>query len=912
MHGLTHLAPIRTKLNPPQYLQAAMVRPRLSALNPSLAQRKILSVVAPPGYGKSTYLTQLRQEFLQSKNKHKTLVPWLNLDSDDNDPITMTRYLCASFNQYNTEVAERSLQILNSGSLRSLKELYVALIEDIENSKQSWLLFVDDFHVLEKGESLKLWQYFIDHLPDNLTLAIASRKALPLKLKRLQLNEELCLVHAKTLQFDATETRHFFLDYRHQKLSEDLLKLVQDKTEGWAGALQMLSLSLRQASDVQALVQHFSGEHKDIMEYLSEVVLEQLAPELKSFMLNISVLDRVCASVATKLSEDLQAQNKLEELEQRNLFLIPLDNEKRWYRFHHLFQDFLRRQALKLLGEKGFQEKYRQASLWFEQEGYHHEAIQYALTGKDYQRAAELLSGFAMLLFQNQGDHRSMQHWMKQLPERYVTLFPMIRISYSISLTFTNHFKESHAELEKLKAQIHNIPPEIANDLISMIEMNEVMIASFQDKIMLSRQLSTDWLQKYSKATAATHGFALNIRGVSLFFTSSFQQGLEDLQKAAALHKANQVYYAYVWALCGSVGIHWTHGKLNKAFELYQELILIIKKLHGEDFHLDKLMQVAISDLYYEKADFEKALALIINNKIYICSFSGTDDNIIYYYVLIRIRILAQQFSQASEYLKEGEKWAKELEYQRFQDQMFLLKIELYLQTRRVPEARQLLESCNWSKPAELTDEIEDTNIMIRNIFERFALSRVLMAEKKFTPASQRLKSLIILLEKIGLMRHLLSARIIEALCEANLKSHENALQKLQQTLELAAPEGFVSVFLEHGAELNHQLYILLKQIDGLSMEAIKLRNKILRQLELYFEQSQKDKTQGIQLLDKISSRELEILNALDSVKNNTQVAKSLHISLGTLKWHLHNIYQKLDVKNRSGAVLKAKQLELI
>ncbi|MCP5467674.1 MAG: hypothetical protein H7A32_00205 [Deltaproteobacteria bacterium] len=908
-------APIQTKLNYPQYLHESMQRPRLAILAEKLADIKLLSVIAPPGFGKSTFLAQLRKKLLEEYSEIE--VAWLNLDEDDNDPITMTEYICAAFHQLDENIARRSIAILKSGSIRSLKELYVALIEDLYQSKKSFVLFVDDFHVLQKGESLQLWQWFIDHIPEALTIVISSRKKLELKLRKLYLNEEYSSVSARDLQFTKEEVRDFFLKYRKKNISESLLENIAEKTEGWVGALQMLFLIMQESSETESLIENFSGEHRELMDYLSEVVLEQLPEDLRNFILSISVLDRICASLAKDLSGEVNSQEILEDVDQRNLFLIELDNKKNWYRFHHLFRDFIRKQAFKLKGHDFLKNQYQLASVWFESAGYQHEAIHYALAGEDYTRAANLISQFAMNLVINQGDHRTMLYWMKQIPEEYLAPYPMIFLSYAFSLTFTTYFDQARSEIKKLKVNISSLPlTEESSNLLCFMEMNELLIEMFNDKIKYGRELAKSWLKKWPETHMHAYAMTLCVMGVSYFFSSEFEKGYKYFEDAIKILKQDQGSYLYIWALTLQIGICWTHGKLNQTLDLHEKIIAKINKMFGKDSPMYMLLKAAISDVYYEKGDFEEAYKQLKGKKLFVHSYSNTEGYIIYYNVYARMSLYKQDFTSASQYLIEAEKVAQELAFVRFQHQLVLLRIELYLQTDHISQAQQLLEKWEWNQSQDIEEEIEDTNLVIESIFSRLSLARVLIAQKFYSEALDKLKTLVILLRKSGLLRYLLNALIQEVLCYENIGEREKAHSKLEECIKLASEESFISVFLEYGLQINQQIYHLLKSLDlkGIkdSPQMIKFRNVLLKQFEDYFSYAQKKGESSLQLFEQVSTRELEILSILNSSMNNAEIAKSLHISLGTLKWHLHNIYQKLAAKNRSGAVIKAKKLQLI
>lgn len=909
-------APIRSKLIPPRYLNKAMQRPRLLKTGKDIVHSKVFSMVAPPGFGKSTLLAQLYEQL--TKQNPQVKLAWLNLDSDDNDPITMAEYLFGAFNQCDSKLGLRSLEVLRSGALRSLKQIYVALCEDLYQSQEEYILFVDDFHLLENQEVLDLWQWFIESLPDSVHIVIASRKTLKLKLKKLQLNQDVQSLPLDDLQFNEEEIRDFIVKYHHKNISSELLYDIRSKTEGWIGALQMLILSMQSSSSVEEIIRKFSGEHKDIMEYLSEVVLDQLPEDIKQFMLQIAITERFCPSLATELSGAQNSEVLLQDIDARNLFLIPLDTQANWYRFHHLFQEFLQRQALKVLGKEKIEKLYQKASRWFEKAGSEREAIHYALSGKDYTRGAELLSQFAFKLIHNQGDHRSMLHWMKQLPEEYILTFPMIRLGYALSLTFTHDYNRAQSELNKIKAMMSpEAPQAMINIMLPILEMNENAIAVFQDHILVSRNLAKAWLKKWPETDKISQAFLLILEGYCHFFTSSLKEGAQVLKTAAEIFKKENAVYFYSWAWICLAGIYWTHGDLTQAIEVSETMLFSknIKK-NEKNLSLEKFLETMVANVNYERTDFSNAKKLLSDKKIYLYSFSNTDPSIIYYITYIRIFMFHHEWAQAEKFLQEGENWAQEINFSRLQSNLALLKIELYLQTERIHLVQQILDERQWNSPEDLTEEIEDTNAMIENIFARLANSQILLVQKNYEEAAKKLNILAKLLKKIGLRRYLLSAMIQESICLELMGKKKSAASKIKASLQLAAPEGFISIFLENNPEHNQLVYLLLKDLEvkeaTQKTQIYQLRNKIMREYEKKDKLQQNQENISLTPSEEFSLRELEILSMLDSSKNNAQIAKSLYISVGTLKWHLHNIYQKLDVKNRSGAILKAKKLEII
>src|SRR5919112_4262641 len=420
-----------TKLYIPSARPSLIARPRLSERLEEGLGRKLTLLSAPAGCGKSTLLGAWASGFSGSRP-----VAWLSLDSADNDPVRFWRYFVTATDRLYPGAGDAALALLGSAQAPPFEAVLNTLLNELANLPINAVLVLDDYHVIEYGPIHEALGYLIDHLPPRMHLAISTRADPPVPLARLRARGELNELRANDLSFTSGEAATFFTRVMGLQLSAEEIAELERRTEGWVAGLQMAALAMRDHADVAGFIASFTGSNRHVVDYLAEEVLGQQPEELRGFLLETSILDRMCAPLCNAVTGHTDGQTTLERLEHANLFVIPLDDERRWYRYHHLFADVLR-QRLHQAHAELVPDLHQRAGGWFEEEGLVPEAIHHALAARDWERAIRLIgsSGMTVVLSQ-QG--QTLLGWIDKIPEELGRERPVLCTIRALALAFSN------------------------------------------------------------------------------------------------------------------------------------------------------------------------------------------------------------------------------------------------------------------------------------------------------------------------------------------------------------------------------------------------------------------------------------------------------------------------------------------
>ena len=401
---------LTTKLRAPRTRQNLVERPRLrEALNRD-EERKLTLVSAPAGFRKTTLLV----EWLMERSGNGRSVVWLSLDESDNDPARFLSYLVGALQNVEEGIGEGVLASLRSPELPPIETVVGALINELAGAEREVTVVLDDYHLIDTRLVHEAVSYFLEYLPENVSLVIATRTDPPLSLSKLRARDQVTEIKAADLRFTTDEAAAFLKDVMGLSLSTEDIATLEEVTEGWVAALQLAALSMRDREDASAFVESFSGSNRHVLDFLAEEVLERQPADVREFLLKTSVLERMSAPLCDALTGRDDGQERLERLERENLFVVPLDDGRVWYRYHHLFAEFLRgrlgRESPELAGEL-----HLRASGWYEENGLVAEAIGHALSAPDHELAARLIEGEAVEAW-SRGEGLTTLGWLEALP----------------------------------------------------------------------------------------------------------------------------------------------------------------------------------------------------------------------------------------------------------------------------------------------------------------------------------------------------------------------------------------------------------------------------------------------------------------------------------------------------------------
>jgi LuxR family transcriptional regulator, maltose regulon positive regulatory protein len=862
---------LQTKFHIPPPRPGAVPRPELWRLLDRGARTKLTLISAPAGFGKSTLLSQWL-----ANRPHQTA--WVSLEEPDNAPGRFWAYMCDALAAVVPDAAEAVKAALQAPELPPPEALLLPLLNELTTTGPDLLLIHDDYHLIRTPELHQTIAFLVDHMPPSLHLVLIGRGDPPLPLARWRAREEMVEVRAHDLRFDLAEAAQFLNGARGLGLSEGLIQALHQRTEGWVTGLQLAALSLKERANPAAFVAAFAGNHRYVLDYLVEEVLERQPSSVQQFLLQTSVLDRLSAPLCAEVTGRAESGPVLQALEDADLFLIPLDDDRRWYRYHHLFADVLKAHLQHALPSR-VDELHLRAAEWFAREGFLPEAIGHALRAQAWNRAAELVEGAAEAAWAG-GEVAQLLAWMKALPADTPRRHPRLCVLYARTLIPTGQVEaiaslvaDSEAglagqaqetpgltgEVTAMRAQLARLRGDLpAATSLSRRAMQELLptahgwrgltAISMGGCHRLARELP-EALQAYGQGAvdcAAAGNTFLTVTARNLAAEVFEEQG--RLHQAIAAFRAAGAHSprhlpVSGWALVGEGGVLCEWNRLDEAADLLQRGIELGQKGHMINVVVPGLIQLA------------------------------------------RVRLAQGDLAEAVRLLEQAVADARDSWLPRAIAKVLPWQVRLALASGDLFGAAALLDSPHAP-----------------------SLARVQLAGGQAEQALQTLSGLAGPLRIAGEGHALLEALVLESLCHDAAGNRQAALAHLQEALVLAEPEAFVRIFLDEGAPL----LALLTEAAGIG-SAYATRLLAHAQAPATTATGATAPAAAVQtLVEPLSDRELEVLRLVASGATNQEIGQRLFVSVNTVKKHTGNIFSKLGVNNRTQALAVARELGLL
>ena len=796
------------------------------------------------------------------------------------------------------------LKLLHTHKPTPIPVLATLLVNELSDIPGRFFLVLDDYHLLTAEAIQSFMAFLVDHQPPHMCLVLVTRADPALPLPRLRARRQLIELRQAALCFLADEVAEFANQSMGLALPPDQVSFLAHKTEGWVSGLQFASVSLRAAQDRSAFFQAFSGEHEFIADYLTDEVLVRLPEQLRSFMLQTSILERLSAPLCDAVSGQSGAQVTLEQIIDANLFLVPLDSQHAWYRYHNLFADLLRKR-LETAHPELIPELHARASRWFEQHDLPDLAIEHALAGRDYPRAARLIVGVAERLLMH-GEAATLLRWLEALPPEQVLAQPLIGSLYGIALLLrARPIRQVAALVEQMIAS--GAPGESQGQL----DMLQALLAVYQGDAHRAIQLSEKALQQLSPRQPFFRSLAADTLGMGYTLAWDLPAATRAFQQVVEISSQSDNIMMSILALTNLSGLGYVQGHLHGAIATsYQILDLAYQRVGRQAPMLGKTL-FNLGEMLREQGDLETALSHLLEAARMMEAFSEIGLAVVNL-AIARIYLNKREWQTAQSYVDKARQQAQATQPILMDDRLVeALQARLYLARRELDQA------VSWARgrgfldrpPAEVFAEASQ-NPAYYEVFqgECLVLVRLLLAQSRPEQALEFVTLLQPLIEKRKHQR-----RLIEVLALKSLALHqhgllEQALQTLEQALSMAEPEGFLRTFVDEGEPMARLLYqAAARRIFPA------YAGKLLAVLAEESQSSQPpSRLPSEPLIEPLSERELEVLRLIAEGLSNSEIARRLHISLSTVKGHTSNIFGKLGVKNRTQAVAQARSLALL
>ena len=868
---------LTTKLNIPLARPGYVPRPRLlERLHESFGYSLVL-VSAPAGFGKTTLLS----EWVRHAN---IKAAWVLLDEGDNDPVRFWDYFITALQTLQPGWGEKILPLLHSSQPPSIEPILTALINDLSGITGDFMVVLDDYHLIESQQIHDGITYLLEHLPSQMHLVIASRADPPLPLAHFRGKGMMLEIRTDDLRFTLDDAASLFKELKTPTLAiEDIITL-NDHTEGWVVGLKMAALSMRGQKDIPGFIASFTGNQRYVMDYLMEEVLQKQTQEVRDFLLKTSVLERLSGPLCDAVTGRKDGKDILLNLEHAHLFIVPLDESRRWYRYEHLFTDLLKHQCETVYGKEKVSELHRQASQWYEDNSLPDEAIHHALEAKDWQRAMRLIYARCEIL-RKRAEFNTLLGWLKTIPDELLRTYYRLYSQYASFLTVVSEFDTAEAALSYLESAA----PDDA-DL-----QGEVAFAL--SNIARLRGDSTRMLEMAEKAlsllppdnTAMRSRVAYQI-GSALYFDGHFREAEPWLTQACEMGQQAGDYVVVINALCFLGYITHFRGKLHRAIEIMEKPM----EVNGKTIKSPGLL-VGLCKIRYELNEMEAAaedakLAIELGELAPIA-----ESRLIAYFLQARILLSWGDKTSAIAAMKKMDEASRHPTVSAYYRARHLACRVIFAIRQNDLEA-----AASWGKRLS---EYKD----ILHLEWQHVPARLLIAQGKKEVAAEYLQELYERMVQASAHGLAIGVRVYQALAAEN---EESALQFLADALKMAEPEGFIRTFVDEGELLKPLLEKALPM--GVTPEYTR---KLLTIIEAKERQKLKmKKGEGVPSPHHaiLSERELEVLRLMASGLSNQQIADRLIISLSTAKNHVHNILEKLNVQGRTQAVVQARELGLI
>jgi LuxR family maltose regulon positive regulatory protein len=870
---------LATKLFIPASRSNLVPRPRLLAQLDQGLTAHLTLVSAPAGFGKTTLLSTWLSE-------RQYPAAWLSLDTGDNDLARFLAYLITALQMIHADAGQVARTLLQSAQPPPMESVLTMLINELATAwgdasllpGRGYVLILDDYHLISARAVHDAVTFLLDHLPPQMHLVILTRADPPLPLARLRASNQLTEIRADHLRFTPDEATAFLSQVMGLELSTEDVATLQAHTEGWIAGLQLAALSLQSSEDTPSFVAAFTGSHRYIVDYLVEEVLSRQPEAVQSFLLQTSILDRMSGPLCDALTQRADGQAMLERLEKANLFLVPLDEERRWYRYHHLFADLIRQQLN--ASEPGLvPELHRRASQWHEQNGDADQSIQHALAAKDSVRAASLMDKSCYAAWRS-GEIVKLQAWMKALPESVVFMYPRLGIYCAWAAVLTGQYKESEKILAQIERAVQD-DPALQIDWLAA----QVFIARAKGQQARAIELAQEALELPAIGSIESRGLLMLGLTIAYWDVGKIQETAVAAQEAIRLTEQAGDWHARAIMLSFLGLAQAALGNLRLAFEIYQRAIS--KQPDVPNWTGGGFAQVCLAALYYEWDELDRATEYARAGLEY-SQLTGHSEIQMNCYRQLAFIYQAQGDAQAvREVLDQAAQVVRKHRLPRLWGPEH---VQIALAQGDLPSALHWIEQIQGEYGASIH-------------YPALPLERakLALAQGDKNGAAAILAERYEMAARDGIRYAQIEIRILQALA---CSDDEQALAYLSEALNMAQPEGYVRIFVDQG----RALVPLLRRAahEGVAP------GYVARLLSAMAESSGAPPSLAQPLIEPLSERELEVLSLIAAGLSNSRIAEKLMVAVGTVKAHTSSIYGKLGVRNRTQAVARARELKLI
>jgi LuxR family maltose regulon positive regulatory protein len=802
---------------------------------------------------------------------------WLSLDKEDNDPARFWTYVVAALQTAHPQLGHSVMPMLQGPKPAPIRSVLAPLLNEVAALSEPVVLVLDDFHLVTTGATHDGLAYLLDHLPPQLFLVIATRADPPLPIARLRARGQLTELRAGDLRFTAEEVAIFLNGVMGLGLKPEDIAALEARTEGWISGLHLAALSMQSHEDTHAFVRAFTGGHHYILEYLIEEVMSHQPEPVQRFLLQTAILDRLCAPLCDRLTGEQDGADLLERLQRDNLFIVPLDEERHWYRYHHLFGDLLRKRLGQATPQEQIPELHRRASQWHAENGLLEQAVKHARAAEDYERIAKIAeqaAGDSLL------DARltTLLRWVNTLPQDVLRAHPRLQIYRAWALYMNGHLEAAQQALGDCRRVLEVLPPSPENDRL---------------RRALTRLLDT---------------IDMVARGLMYSVDHKTEEAIQVCSQARDMALEDGQVFLATQAIEGLALAQYHQGRLRASAQSCQQVIDLAAQ-NAAQAPLAAAGYVELAGIHIEWNDLETATDLL-DRALALCREWGI------------VQTLNEAYTAQSHLLQlrgdiesAWEALAKAREFTSVEGDRSLVNFRLATQQARLNLAA--------GEPEKAVRWVEGTLVVFLSgeqlpaafvVTLQTILARAYLAQGEAEEALAALEPLLGPAEAAGAFLHVIEVCALKALALHALGDAGAALAALERSLTLAEPEGYVRMYLDEGAPMIQLLREAASQ--GIHTE---YANRLLTLSQVSKHRRAEENISPAPpspltpaLIDPLTPRELDVLQLINQGLSNKEIAAKLVIALNTVKRHTSSIYGKLGVRSRTQAIARAREFGLI
>ncbi len=878
--SLLHKPLLTTKLYSPRVRDNLVDRPHLiELLNETLSLCPWFTLIsAPAGYGKTTLVA----DWLKHAGSPFT---WINIDKSDNDPARFSTYLVAALQKIFEKIGLITKSILKTPQQIPVELLASSLVSEISLAPQPFTLVLDDYHLIKNGFIHEIVHFLLEHQPPPLNLLILTREDPPFPLARMRIQNRMLEIRIKDLRFSIEEIKSFFKITMRLDLRDEVLETLNSRTEGWVASLQLAALSIKEGDpdEIADFIKEFNGNNRYVVDYFVEEVLQNKADDVRDFLFKTSILERLCAGLCDAVTDRTDSRKVLAELEHDNFFLIPMDEQQKWYRYHPLFSNFLRTRGFEYQNA----ELYKKATSWFEANDLILEAVKHTLLSKDDVEAERLIKKGAITLLQN-GNYMTLLNWLNSVSEETVQKSSELSVLKAWALFLAGQIEEAEAYIAELEIDFSEQENIINKSRLLSLKawladsMGEVIVSELVSQALLPIEEEVPFFKILNLLPLGHAKYHLGCTPESTkIFTEAYQLSRRLGNHFIAMCALHRLAFNLI-----------EQGRRREAEKICRQVITQCVDRYGRPLPVIGMAYIPLAAACYAANNLARAQDYAIKGIEYCRRFKFE-----YFLLENGESILAKiklAFGETEEALSIiGGRYHDELRVTgaRLADKFANVKAEIALKQGNREAALRWARSRHFAysdKP------------IIKCELEYFTYARLLLLQDNLKEAEILLNNLAGSAEEGERYGRLITIRILQSLTQRAKGCDKKAFLFLEQAVRLAVPEDYRRPFLDEG-----------KKVDQLLAEVRQTAPKFVEQILSDFKRSQAE-DYATTLFKPISRREQEVLQLISNGLSNNEIAEKLFISLGTVKWHINNIFRKLGVNSRIKAIIRAKELKLL